>query len=291
MMSKEKLKNKIKEELSVPRKAIEGDENKEIEKYLGLFLVEKGYIEEIETRDEDWGFVYHSVTRSIAISEKEMPHTKWEKCIFKMGINKKTEENLFPNPGVETKRYRFLHEASHGYQEYLCHKESPEDAKLWHGKSLEGEINSFYSKIFNFCFHKRAEENDNKGEKKEKERGLSIWGNVSKYSVESGEILNKNSEIAVRAQEDANELITMFLWHPEYLDNYLDYLSLNYENHQVRERESTREDLEKRGLLQISKEDAGYLREVIASYVGEMKNEIKCVIMQNTSGDKKEGLF
>ena len=274
MKDTKKIKEKVREKLDVPLKASEGDENREMEKLLGMFLVENGYIKEIEKRDKDWGFVYRSVTRNIAISEKEMPHAKWEHCIFKMGVNKKTKEELFPKPGKETEKYRFLHEANHAYQEYLCHKESPDDPKCWYEKSLGNEIDSCYAKLFNFCFFKRMEEEENRKEKEKKERGLSVWGNVWKYG-EKGEVPNRESEIATRAQEDANELVTMFIWHPDYFRSYMDYLSLNHENPEVREREVTREDLERKGLLSLSKEEVAYLEELVRGYVNEMKSNIK----------------
>ena len=270
MEDKEKLKEKVRERLDVPLKAIEGDENKSIEIDLGFFLVEKEYIKGIEKREEDWGFVYHSSARKISVSEKEMPHMKWEHCIFKMGVNENTKENLFPSPGKETEKYRFLHEASHAYQEYLCSVECSENPKLWHQKILEEEINSYYGDLFMFCFQKRAEEDCSK---EEKERGLSIWGNAPNYKDDSS-IPNRASEVAVRGQEDANELVTMFLWHPKYFETYIDYLSLNHNNPEVREKEMTEEDLRKEGLLRISKEEADYLKKIVGLYVEEMKEKI-----------------
>ncbi len=274
MTDKEKLKKKIEDCLDVPPKALRGDENEGIERKLGNFLVEKGYIKGVEKREEDWGFMYHSVTRKISVSKKEMPHMKWEKCIFKEGRNEKTEENLFPSPGLETEKYRFLHEANHAYQEYLCCKESPDNAKEWYQKALEREIDSPYGRLFRFCFRKRIEEDEKEGRKKTTEKGLSVWGNAPNYNHEGEGVLNKESEIAVRAQEDANELATMFLWHPNYFSVYLDYLSLNHNNYQIRERELTEEDLRKRGLIQITKEEAEYLKETISAYVEEMKGNI-----------------
>ncbi len=274
MENKEELKKKIEERLNVPRKAVEGDENKDIEKRLGYFLVDCGYIQGIEKREDDWGFVYYSITRKIAVSQKEMPHSKWEDCIFKMGINEKTKENLFPNPGEETEMYRFLHEANHAYQEYLCFSECSYNPKLWYENVLKGEIVSCYGDLFTFCFQKRLEEDYREGERKEKERGLSIWGNAPNYSNDES-IPNRASEIAVRAQEDANELVTMFLWHPKYFEVYLDYLSLNHENSQVREKEVTKEDLEKEGLLQLKKEEAKQVKELVFLYVNEMKGRLE----------------
>ncbi len=274
MTGKEQLKKKIEELLDVPPKALRGDENRDIERKLGDFLVERGYIKGIEKREEDWGFMYHSVTRKISVSEKEMPHMKWEQCIFKAGSNEETKEDLFPSPGPETEKYRLLHEANHAYQEYLCCRESPDDAKEWYQKVLEGEIESPYGRLFRFCFRKRMEEEEKEGSKKMTEKGLSVWGNAPNYNYKEEGALNKESEVAVRAQEDANELATMFLWHPRYFSVYLDYLSLNHNNHQIREREVTKEDLEKRGLIQITKEEAEYLKEMISAYVTEMKKNI-----------------
>ncbi len=275
MTSKEKLKKKIEDCLDVPSKAVEGDENKDIERKLGNFLVDKGYIKGIKKREEDWGFMYHSVTRKISVSQKEMPHVKWEQCIFKVGINEKTKENLFPSPGPETEKYRFLHEANHAYQEYLCCRESEEDPQAWYQKVLEGEINSCYGKLFAFCFRKREENDEEEGEKRKKEKGISVWGNAPNYDCKGeNSIPNRASEIAVRAQEDANELVTMFLWHPAYFNVYLDYLSLNHNNPQIREKELTKEDLEKRGLVRISKEEVDYLKQTVLEYIEEMKRNI-----------------
>ncbi len=274
MIGKEELKKKIEECLDVPPKALRGDENEDIEKKLGDFLVEKGYIKGVDERKEDWGFMYHSVTKKISVSQKEMPHMKWEHCIFKAGFNEETKEDLFPSPGQETEKYRFLHEANHAYQEYLCYKESPDDAKEWYQKVLEGEIESPYGGLFEFCFQKRIEEDEKEGMKKTIEKGLSVWGNAPNYNHKEEGALNKASEIAVRAQEDANELATMFLWHPRYFDVYLDYLSLNHNNYQIREKELTKEDLEKRGLIQITKEEANYLKKMVLDYIEEMKRNI-----------------
>lgn len=273
MTEKDKLKKKVKKKLDVPNKAIDGDENRDIESKLGDFLVEENYIKEITEREKDWGFVYYSAARQIAVSRKEMPHRKWEDCIFKMGINQKTGESLFPVPGEETEKYRFLHEANHAYQEHLCLKHFPENSELFYEKSLKKEIDCPYSQLFEFCFKKREEEEENN--KKKFPRGLSIWGNASQYNHEGDpNIPNKVSEVAVRAQEDANELVTMFLWHPEYFATYLDYLSLNYRNNEIREKEITEEDLRERGLLRISKEEVAFLEEILKFYVKEMKKSL-----------------
>lgn len=275
MTAKQKLKEKIEEILDVPQKAIKGDKNKTIEKDLGGFLVEKGYIKGVVESEDGWGFVYKSTTKKILISLKSMPHQKWEDCIFKMGFNQKIKEHLFPVPEEETKRYRFLHEANHAYQEYLTDIESPENSKEWHQKALSGELVSVYACLFVFCFQKRMEELSKEKECDYCAKGLSIWGNAPNYDYKSDEnIPNIESEIAVRAQEDANELVTMYIWHPDYFNVYMDYLSLNYENPEIREKELTGEDLNKKNLTRITKTEAEQLKEVVSLYVQEMKRII-----------------
>ncbi len=275
-MDKNKLKKKIEERLSVPGKAVEGDSNKTIERDLGIFLVNEGYIKGIEENSDDWGFVYRSFSKTIAISKKEMPHQKWEDCIFKMGINEKTKENLFPSPSKETEKYRFLHEASHAYQEYLTEKESPDNPAKWHEKALSGEIESFYASLFVFCFSKRLEELEKEKECDYCARGLSVWGNAPNYDYKTNEeICNIGSEIAIRAQEDANELVTMYIWHPDYFNAYINYLSLNYENKRIREGEFTEDDLKNSNLVKITKEEAEKIKEEVLLYVEEMKKNIQ----------------
>ncbi len=274
MEEKAKLKEAVRKLLDVPQKAKAGDENKDIERKLGDFLVDKDYIRGIDEQEEDWSFVYYSTTKKIALSAKKMPHNKWEDCIFKMGVNKETGERLFPQPGVETKKYRFLHESGHAFQEFISFKECKDNSEEFYEKSLNEEINSPYSKLFRFCFEKRKEK-DECAKEGEAPKGLSVWGNAPNYSCYGNEaVVNKDSELAVRAQEDANELITMYLWHPDYLKAYLDYLSLNYNNQEVREDEITKEDLERRGLLQLKKEEANTLWKIINSYIKEMKNAL-----------------
>ncbi len=274
MEHKEDLKRAIRNFLDVPRKARAGDENGDIERKLGDFLVERERIKGVGERSEDWGFVYYSITCKIFVSEKEMPHNKWEDCIFKMGVNTETGESLFPEPGAETDKYRFLHEANHAYQDYLCSKESPKEPALFYQKCLNNEIVSSYADLFRFCFRKRKEEKISNKEGSPV-KGLSVWGNAPNYKHQGNEgIPNEDSEIAIRAQEDANELVTMFLWHPEYFNMYLAYISLDHDNFKVREKELTKEDLERKGLIKLSKEEAALLKKMVDSYVREMKEDL-----------------
>lgn len=249
------LEEDVKKILQVPSKATEGDENPNLESELGVFLVKKGYIRSIEEQAHSWGFIYSSSAKKIYISREWMPKEKWEHCIFRLGMNKETNENFYPERGEETKKYRFLHEVSHAYQELLFSKESLDDSKLWHEKALNGEINSCFSSLFNFCFQKREEET---------KRGLSIWGNAPQYDhLQDEKIPNRVSEIAVRAQEDANELVTMYIWHPEYFQSFIEHLLT-----------SSEKKLKEECFIKLSEKEGDYLKEIIKQYVEEMKKEI-----------------
>ncbi len=272
-MSRNKaLATMVQDLLSVPDKAKKGDENTTLEGDLGIFLVKNGYIRGVNKKNSDWSFVYHSKTKVVEISDKGMPHHKWEDCIFKMGVNKETGEHFFPTPMKETRKYRFLHEASHAYQEFLAKKESSENPQDWHQKALQGKIITPYSALFVFCYQKRLEDMGSEKECSYCARGLSIWGNAPVYDYKNNSaIINKESEMAVRAQEDVNELVTMYIWHPEYLYSYLDYLSLNYENNEIREREITKEDVVSQNLIVLSREEAQHIKYLVKEYVREMK--------------------
>lgn len=218
---------------------------------LGSFLVDVGQIQAIDVWDNSWGFMYKDKT--IYMSGSDMPRNAYEYYVFRLGVDPYTGRHIFPNES-ETDQYRFLHEVGHAYQEYLTKVESPEDPELWYTKVRDGKIDSNYSLLWKFCFKNRLEGN----------YGFSTWGNVPEYS----KIKDPQSQTLARAMEDANELVNMYLWNPEYLKTYLNYLSgsipgygdLNLEHDKLGKITET----QKRALFQIVKE-----------YVSEMKEHIR----------------
>ncbi len=181
-----------------------------------------------------------------------MSHENYEYYIFRLGQNQQTGQNLFPDFGDETDQYRFLHETSHAYQDYLMNKESNGEKDKWYDKVINREINSIFGILFEYCYKKRREQNS----------GLSTWGNVPDYNN-----VSEPSQSAVRAIEDANELITMYLWNPKYLDIFLDYVSCNIDGF-------NEENIRNDGLSKITQQERSRLKQLIQEYIKEMKQNI-----------------
>ncbi len=184
-----------------------------------------------------------------------MPTEQYNYYIFRLGKNSATGENLFPKPGDETDQYRFLHETSHAYQKYLMQEESPAEPTKWYEKVLSGKIVSELGILFEFCYQKRTQD---------PERGLSTWGNVPDYNA----VKHAASRNAVRAIEDANELITMALWHPEYLKTFLDYVAGKIPGYRE-------QNLEQDGLIRITDSENNALQILINQYIKKMHDNIE----------------
>ena len=243
--------------LTLPERISETNENKNLPKNLGDFLVNNGFIKGVAMWKGSWGFKYNSVDKKISIAEREMSKENYEYYIFRLG-NAQNGESLSPKQGDETDQYRFLHETGHAYQDYLVNKESSEnnfDSLSWYNKAVEGNNDSTFSMLFKLCFEiRKANEN----------KGLSTWGNVPDYE----NIDVKNNRVAVKALEDANELVVMQLWHPKYLDTFLDYLALKINGY-------NETSLEKDKLTKISLNTRQILKEIIELYIEEMKINIE----------------
>jgi len=241
--------------LTLPQRIEINNPDKDLSKNLGNFLVKKGYINEIKLWNRSWGFKYED--KKIYIAENEMSEENYNYYIFRLGVNSTNGECLFPRQGDESNQYRFLHETNHAYQDYLVHKESLESnipSSSWYDKAVSGELDSNFALLFQFCYENR---------KKNITEGLSTWGNVPDYNS----INHVASQTAIRAIEDANEMITMFIWHPEYLDAFLNYVSLNTHGY-------TEADLKKDCLTKLSVDKIKALKDLLELYIEEMKSSI-----------------
>lgn len=246
---KQELKDDLSDFLSLPERIKHIDFS--LPQKLGNFLVDQNLIQGIGVWTNSWGFKYEN--RKIYIAGDKMPDKQYTYYIFRLGIDPETREPLFPNPN-ETDQYRFLHETSHAYQEYLTIKENPNNPDQWYTKASNNEIDSNYAILWNFCFKKRLQGG----------KGLSTWGNVPDYNS----IQNPQSQAAIRAIEDVNELVTMYLWHPKYFETFLDYLSGNISGYGDSELENDK-------LAKISKNEKEALASLIKDYVDEMKKIFK----------------
>ncbi len=250
---KKEVREYVESFLTLPKRISETNENKSLPKNLGNFLADKDFIKEIDMWKGSWGFKYNFENKKISIANREMSKENYEYYIFRLGKDQ-NGESLFPKQGDEANQYRFLHETSHAYQNYLIAKESSEkniDPLSWYNQAIQEDDNSTFSLLFKVCYTRR-QINENKG--------LSTWGNVPDYES----IDNKNNRIGMKAVEDANELITMQLWHPKYLETFLDYLSLDIEGFDET-------SLEQDGLTKISQNTKQSLKGIVELYVEEMK--------------------
>lgn len=273
--NKEEILQDVRAFLTLPKKAKIENDNIELPKALGEFLVEQEYIKNIAMHNESWVFEYNSESKTIYISEEEMPQTIWRDFTFRKQteLEDGTREPLGPvhpiynsNGGEnELKVYRFLHATVHAHQEYLKDSESAKrklDSKDYYEDSVKERINTPFTKLFSFCYSKRK----NNYDRISVVRGLTTWGNVQDYNHKvNEEILNQNSEHATRALKDANELITMYLWNPKYFETYINYLSPPLK---------TEELLYKKGLLKVKQEESYYLEDLVKILVEDMKKSI-----------------
>lgn len=235
--------------LSIPPRLDPNGRNKTGVK-LANFLTDSGYIKKIKQWEGSSGFKYDSRDNSISMPENEMPKDAYDYYVFRLGTDSQSGENLYPNP-EEMDQYRFLHEVNHVYQDYLVNEDGPE---RWYNRAIDGEINSSYANLFRFCYEMRTQ---NPG------IGLTPWGNQEDYNS----IENQNSQLATRAIEDANELVTMYLWSPEYFQTYMEYLSLEIDGY-------GQSSLDKDRLITFPTASKEQLSRTVSTYVQEMKEAI-----------------
>lgn len=216
---------------------------------LGRFLMNRGFITSIHLWERSWGFRYQEDERAIYTSERAMPRNVYDHYTVRLGYHPQSREALWPRY-EEMDQYRFLHEVGHGYQSYV---QTQEGQNRWFDRALTGDADSHLATLFSFCYETREAQG----------RGVTTWGNQTGYN----DIVDRRSQTATRAIEDANELITMYLWHPEYFTTYIKYLSLQLPRY-------TQANLDADGLTRITPQQATALGEVVKSYVDEMKERV-----------------
>lgn len=250
--SKKFCENIVSQFLQLPEKRNYENPDAGLAQQLGVFLVKQGFIKKIEVLKGAWGFKYNSRDKVLSINDLPMSLENYHRFIFELGQNPQTGEDLFPEQGDETSQYRFLHEVSHAYQVYLRDKETAGREEQWCEKVLNHEITSVFGILFEYCYLKRRTQG----------LGLSVAGNLPDYDN-----VPEPSQGLTRANEDANELITMYLWNPKYFETFLDYLSGNIRGYGD-------ESLRRAGLRKISNKEKDGLKEIIAEYIREMKENV-----------------
>lgn len=244
------LREAVSAYLTLPEKRNFENPDIDLPKALGQFLIDKGFINKLGMWHGSWGFHYED--KKISISDKPMSPEIYNYYIFRLGSNPETNKPLYPTTEDEAKTYRFLHETSHAYQDYLAQKECPEDPESWHTKASQLRLETPFALLFTTCLRNRQ---------KTLNRGLSTWGNVPDYSQDP------RTELAARTLDDANELVTMELWNPKYFETYLDYLAGDIPGYGD-------QNLAKDGLTKISESGKKTLAFLVKEYVKQMKQEL-----------------
>jgi hypothetical protein len=249
------LKRNVAAFLQTPERLKHEESNLPIQ--LGSFLVEKGFIRSIDVWRGSWGFKYED--KKVYLSDTPMPEAAYNYFIFRLGKDNKTGQPLYPSKS-ESDQYRFLHETCHAYQDFLTSTESSDNPDLWYDKAHKNNIDSTYAILFNYCLNKRL---NSQG------KGLSTWGNISDYNN-----YEAATQQVARAIEDANELVTMYLWNPRYFETFLDYVAGDIPGF-------SENDLVNDGLTKISKSEKENLKKLIQMYVEEMRDYTSQTVKQN----------
>jgi hypothetical protein len=248
----EKLRSQNEEiqfHLTLPERISDKNHQPDLGKKLGEFLVQEDFTLDFE-------------------NEEEMTLEYWRDYFFRRQITLPdgTTESFFPmhplyQPGEETNEidtYMHLKKVISAYREYVLKAEIMEECMSledYYKLALLGETEStIFVELFRFCYEKRE-----RGEY----RGLSIPGSSEEYDNEKNEeIVNLEAELLTRTLEDMDELITMYLWNPQFFEGFINYLP-------TKEKGNLRKKL-----LIIEDEEVKVLKALVFSYVEEMKERI-----------------
>ncbi len=264
----QELLEDVRTHLVLPDRAKFENEQEDLSEELGVFLTKAGYIKELrikeneDDQEKDFTFDYDSESKIIYLSEEEIPLTHWRDNFFRIQTPlSKTEKHPFypvhplytqEAEGDEIQKYMFLQKTVLAYQEYLKDKESEAEGiepEQYYELALIGEVSLTPSvELFRTCYEKRELNSDYS-------RGLAISSSQENFEDEKTECIFK-------AKEDMNELITMYLWNPEFFKGFVDYLTKREKG-----------PLGKK-IIKISEGEAKEIKDIVFSYVEQMKEEI-----------------
>lgn len=203
--------------------------------------------------NRSFGQMYAPSNNTIYLNELPMPRTFYNSHIYQ------DSGNLAPTL-ERIDHYRFIHESGHAYQNIQMHADFRNPKMIEAGATTEEtwerlmELSkeelkaadlydslSDYGKLYHFAYHLRLSKGINNN------NNLSTFASQPDYA--------RYSEVEKRklaACEDANELVTMFLWNPKYFTNYLALLkSNNYSAFKSQGRLTTISEAEEAELFEI----------------------------------------
>ncbi len=226
------------------------DEN-QIGKDLANRLTDENLISEVKTWKGSWGYMYDPSTKSIYLSQYPMPEWAYDRYVIMLGTDSQ-DNPLWPQRD-EMDQYRFLHEVSHAYQYYLVREEAGiEKGQQIPSNGAEIGTESTFGELLDICHSVRKHFNGSKG--------LTTWGSQADYDS----IQPKEEEIRKRTIEDANELVTMYLWNPFYFYKVMEYLAGEIPGY-------TEQSLHQDRLALITPYAKQKISRLVNNYVSEMK--------------------
>lgn len=214
-------------------------------------LTDEGLISEVKVWRNSWGYMYDPSGKSVYISQHPMPEQAYNRYVIMLGTDLQGNP-LWPQRD-EMDQYRFLHEVSHAYQYYLVKKEvGIKGSQQIPSEGTEIGTDSTFGQLLDICHTIRKHFNGNKG--------LTTWGSQADYDT----IQPKEEEIRTRAMEDANELVTMYLWNPFYFYKVMEYLAGDIPGYGV-------QSLSQDRLALITSYGKQKITDLVQDYVSEMK--------------------
>ena len=210
--------------------------------------------------NKSYGQMYAPENNTIYLNELPMPISFYNNHIYQ------DSRNLAPSL-EKIDHYRFIHESSHAYQNIQMHQDflNPKmietgvtNVDRWEGllENSKAELEaadlydslSDYGKLYHYAYHLRLSRGENN------QNNLSTFASQPDYSGYSGVERRR-----LAACEDANELVTMFLWNPWYFTSYLALLKDNHAN-SLQFKSQAR-------LTTITEAEEGQLFEIVLTYI------------------------
>lgn len=233
------------------------------------FLIDTGYIKSVASWDNSWGFAYVSDKKCIEFPTIPISENNYNYYIFRLGFFP-DGSSFFPGKD-EVDTYRFNHEVGHAFQSYLMDKEAGGYVNWINSKIITNTLETPFSRLFRFCYKKRSEYSRYSEDGLTSVKlGLTTWGNESydeMWDPENSYDINVLHQNVYGVAEDSNDLVNMALWHPEYINMYLKYLSLEIPGY-------GRSSVENDKLVPLSVEEARELSNLIKGYISKVKNII-----------------
>lgn len=234
-------------------------------------VIEKRFFTQLIPWRNSYGMGYKD--GAIYLNENPMEYSLYKHYVFNDPQNLKPSYEKWDN-------YRFVHELSHSYQGMQMDKDistlsslNMQDINGWaynmrilgqdrvnlterEFRASYGDIEiSNYAKLFGYCYYLRE-----KYKHLADHRYLTTFANQLDYRSESQEV-----RYHLGAIEDANELVTMFLWNPNYFMSYMNYLSGEIPNYNRYKQVDN--------LITISLAEKNKIIDLVREYVKEMKSK------------------